>query len=1418
MLIAGPGDDLLWRGEAAFDGTFEGTANADRTRDIEAIDSGGINVFNGGAGVDIALFDGIGTVDLYLDTYVRQEHTLRNGFSGWLYDLELKLQTSVAASLDVWLDRNAATVTIPASSGRPEVYVVGYRSDDLGYDDWVEIDPVLARTWYANPRSVLTIPVQPRSSDFVREEIWIGGKFGDQPFQAAYTGPDARYTERLVQVEGVTGSMFGDALRGTRNADFFYGGGGDDNIEGGAGNDFLGFGEVQQAVDVFSFPSGGRTFNVFDPGISGFNLSGYLRNLNPNETRVGLWDLPAGKSGVGSFLWGGAGIDTLDMRYDRGFKFFPPESTDRAFVDLDFRPNSTDINKFTGERVVYGVAQWKNSAFTRVEDGATTYGIENIIGSDNGDMLLGDDGNNVIEGGGGSDTLSGGGGIDTLSYALSDAPVALDIQGVVENIDISQGFFPDVQPFARVYGAGDAGDDRFRDFEHIVGSDHDDTFFFSFDTAKDASSNQFRPAPNLYGAEKISVHAGAGKDRIYLDGGGRITAHGGAGDDDIQIRDGGHAVYGDEGVDRFEIGDASLVLYQEAGVEAKDYTSTLDGGPDFDVLTLFGDHFWKVEFNGRNGLNGLTVYESPDSTLPIDQFDTQSKVIYELTNIEFVGFAATGEVIRLDNRDPVLQRNKVLTVAEDSMDRQPIDYEVPAEEARKGQVYLVREVPDTGNVVIGARSAAGIKVGAKLNEAQLEALSFLPGQSFQGSDERLVFEVMGQTDDAYIGNEGAAALRALPIRAEAYGGTSLNIDAPVDSPGDVLTIKVTEVPTGGVVYYSPLQTVALNIDLAPGEDGAAQTYTIVDLPTPGTLFYGGGTTTTPTVTVGIDDQLTKSQLLDLKFTPSAGFDGFDNAVAFEIDGTAEGDDGAPVVREAEAWPGVRVGDILTVDQLTTLKFKPYSDFYGKAGVFSYEVADQWANGDLAATVMEDVDPRPAAFDGRASQTIRINVAPVNDAPRSSDVAYLLSVDTPIEGQLEATEVEGQRFAFKLDAKPANGELTLKRDGSFEYMPEPGFSGVDGFTFMVTDGRTMARHEASLYVLTDAEVPEVQVDPNDRDDDGRVSAVGGYGTNDRIIGSGEDDRLYGFGGLDLLEGRGGNDLLDGGGNADTMRGGTGDDLYRVDHEADVVDEAGGGGIDSVEAKISFALAAPLEHLTLLDEAGASTGTGNAGANRLTGNAAPNTLEGLGGNDTLDGGAGPDLLIGGPGDDDYVRDNPRDRVVEAENEGIDSVLSAASYRLPAHVENLTLTGPGNLVAVGNAADNVLVGNDGNNTILGLDGDDVLVGGRGRDVLDGGRGEDTFVFNSADDSGVGKPARDVIVGFTSGEDVIDLSLIDAQTFLTGNQSFLWIGDTAFRGIPGELRLERNLLQADLDGDAAADFELVFARFTIAESDILL
>ncbi|TFY96573.1 hypothetical protein EZ242_20565 [Ramlibacter rhizophilus] len=106
----------------------------------------------------------------------------------------------------------------------------------------------------------------------------------------------------------------------------------------------------------------------------------------------------------------------------------------------------------------------------------------------------------------------------------------------------------------------------------------------------------------------------------------------------------------------------------------------------------------------------------------------------------------------------------------------------------------------------------------------------------------------------------------------------------------------------------------------------------------------------------------------------------------------------------------------------------------------------------------------------------------------------------------------------------------------------------------------------------------------------------------------------------LIGNGADNVLDGAAGADLMAGGAGDDLYWVDHAADVVVEQASEGMDTVMASVSYVLPDHVENLTLTGTAPGRNGTGNALDNVLTGNSARNVLTGGAGNDSYVWGRG------------------------------------------------------------------------------------------------------------------------------------------------------------------------------------------------------
>jgi trimeric autotransporter adhesin len=227
---------------------------------------------------------------------------------------------------------------------------------------------------------------------------------------------------------------------------------------------------------------------------------------------------------------------------------------------------------------------------------------------------------------------------------------------------------------------------------------------------------------------------------------------------------------------------------------------------------------------------------------------------------------------------------------------------------------------------------------------------------------------------------------------------------------------------------------------------------------------------------------------------------------------------------------------------------------------------------------------------------------------------------------------------------------------------------------------------------------------------------GSSASDSLTGSTSPNRMTGLEGNDVLTGGGSSDWLDGGTGSDTLIGGAGNDTYQIDSLSDVVQEAAGGGTDTLESSITVTLGAELENLRLIGPYWIN-GTGNAGNNVLTGND---------GGNVLDGGAGADTMSGRGGDDVYVVDSSSDKIIEVIGSGYDTVLSSVSWALGdpysfSEVEALTLTGTAAINATGNSLANVLVGNGAANR---------LDGGSSADTMSGGAGDDTYVVSDAGD----------------------------------------------------------------------------------------
>lgn len=364
--------------------------------------------------------------------------------------------------------------------------------------------------------------------------------------------------------------------------------------------------------------------------------------------------------------------------------------------------------------------------------------------------------------------------------------------------------------------------------------------------------------------------------------------------------------------------------------------------------------------------------------------------------------------------------------------------------------------------------------------------------------------------------------------------------------------------------------------------------------------------------------------------------------------------------------------------------------------------------------------------------------------------------------------------------------------------------------------------------------------------------------DRLILTGTAN-LFGTGGEtdNQLIGNKGNNTLTGAAGNDTLAGGLGDDVLNGNAGFDIADYSAAASTVSLAATSAQATGAlGSDRLAgiegLLGSAGNDQFTGAASANALIGKAGNDQLLGAGGNDTLNGGFGNDTMNGGTGIDlaDYSDVSVNTAVslmltgAQATGMGSDVLTGVENLTGGAHNDHFIGSNFVNVLSGSSGNDRLdalggndkLDGADGNDTLIGGAGNDTITAGIGVDRLEGGVGMDilsgggetgvnTFVYRSVAESLPGANA-DRIVDFVTysspdaADDTIDLSAVDANTTLAGNQKFKFV--SSLTGAAGEVSYAiesgNTLLRAEVNGKAGVDFEVLLTGFQYIDDNLVL
>ncbi len=204
------------------------------------------------------------------------------------------------------------------------------------------------------------------------------------------------------------------------------------------------------------------------------------------------------------------------------------------------------------------------------------------------------------------------------------------------------------------------------------------------------------------------------------------------------------------------------------------------------------------------------------------------------------------------------------------------------------------------------------------------------------------------------------------------------------------------------------------------------------------------------------------------YTPTANYYGNDSFTFVVNDGET---DSVPAIVTISIGSvndaPVALPQTLSVDEDTTLNVTLTGSDVDMDGL-AFTVLNNPSSGTLSGTIPDLVYTPAANFNGSdmftftvsdgtlisSSATISLTVRPVNDLPMAMGQAVVTDENTPVNITLEAEDIDGDTLTYTIDVGPQHGVLS----GSIPnlvYTPDDYYSGIDSFSFYVSDGNAIS---------------------------------------------------------------------------------------------------------------------------------------------------------------------------------------------------------------------------------------------------------------------------------------------------------------------------------------------------------------------------